>query len=325
MNKATLNRRNRERRAKRKERERGKSAVQPMTGFNRLQAEADQAVDAEVPVMLQEQFDSLDEDISTEELLNQIEAHIASLGLDESDKKSLGAKLETTAKELKKPEKKKDKDSSVESALTAPTGSDVGAFGRPAVSAAVEEALEEKPMEFMVDDPVDAPVDDLGVPSFDMIDPSDLAGSADIVQRGRMQEAADEFEEAGAPPRDPRIRNEMFMSAAPEEFEIAAQGPAMEEVATRDMLQRLAVARAMGSPEFLELYDELQTAVDRGNPAGTKAGKPRRSLTVDLGRRFDGAKVPERMVRQALRQYAQDYNRIRAGLSPVSGRRSRAR
>ena len=131
MNKAILNRRNRERRAKRKERERS----EPSINFN------DQLPDAE---FVPQKVTQSDDDISTEELLAQIEDHIASLGLDESDQKSLGTKLESTAKELKKPEKKKDKDSSVESALTAPTGSDVDAFGRPAVSAAVEEALEEE-------------------------------------------------------------------------------------------------------------------------------------------------------------------------------------
>ena len=291
MNKATLNRRNRERRAKRNQ--------------------------SELPELLEIDREAEDR------LLAQIESNIAALS--EENQKRLAPKIEDIADKLKKPEKKKDKDSSVESALTAPTGSDVDAFGRPAVSSAVEEALTfeggaANPMDepFLMDETV---VSDTRMPlNADTVfsSPSYLKAQAD------MMDAASAAGLDG-PPADPRIRSEMFMSAAPEEFEIAAQGPAMEEVATRDMLQRLAVARAMGSPEFLELYDELQTAVDRGNPAGTRDGKPRRSLTVDLGRRFAGAKVPENMVRQALRQYAQDYNRIRAGLSPVSGRRSRAR
>ena len=296
MNKATLNRRNRERRAKRNQ--------------------------AELPELLEIDREAEDR------LLAQIESNIAALS--EENQKRLAPKIEDIADKLKKPEKKKDKDSSVESALTAPTGSDVDAFGRPAVSAAVEEALEEEPMEsapagpFLPSADLDfAPSPSFGnpVPAFDdavLSSPSYLKAQADMMDAARA---------AGldGPPADPRIRSEMFMSAAPEEFEIAAQGPAMEAVAPRDMLQRLAVARSMGSPEFLELYDDLQTAVDRGNPAGSRDGKPRRSLTVDLGRRFDGAKVPESMVRQALRQYAQDYNRIRAGLLPVSGRRSRGR
>tara|TARA_R100000234_G_scaffold49134_2_gene29481 strand:- start:7640 stop:8551 length:912 start_codon:yes stop_codon:yes gene_type:complete len=179
MNKATLNRRNRERRAKRKERERS----EPSINFN------DQLPDAE---FVPQKVTQSDDDISTEELLAQIEDHIASLGLDESDQKSLGTKLESTAKELKKPEKKKDKDSSVESALTAPTGSDVDAFGRPAVSAAVEEALEEEPMEFMVDDPVDVPVDDLSQVDrlSSMFASNNFLSGVNPVQAGAIQESA---------------------------------------------------------------------------------------------------------------------------------------
>jgi len=179
MNKAILNRRNRERRAKRKERERS----EPSINFN------DQLPDAE---FVPQKVTQSDDDISTEELLAQIEDHIASLGLDESDQKSLGTKLESTAKELKKPEKKKDKDSSVESALTAPTGSDVDAFGRPAVSAAVEEALEEEPMEFMVDDPVDAPVDDLSQVDrlSSMFASNNFLSGVNPAQAGAIQESA---------------------------------------------------------------------------------------------------------------------------------------
>ena len=179
MNKAILNRRNRERRAKRKERERS----EPSINFN------DQLPDAE---FVPQKVTQSDDDISTEELLAQIEDHIASLGLDESDQKSLGTKLESTAKELKKPEKKKDKDSSVESALTAPTGSDVDAFGRPAVSAAVEEALEEEPMEFMVDDPVDVPVDDLSQVDrlSSMFASNNFLSGVNPAQAGAIQESA---------------------------------------------------------------------------------------------------------------------------------------
>ena len=113
MNKATLNRRNRERRAKRNQ--------------------------AKLPELLEIDREAEDR------LLAQIESNIAALS--EENQKRLAPKIEDIADKLKKPEKKKDKDSSVESALTAPTGSDVDAFGRPAVSAAVEEALEEEPME----------------------------------------------------------------------------------------------------------------------------------------------------------------------------------
>ena len=280
MNKAILNRRNRERRAKRNQ--------------------------AELPELLEIDREAEDR------LLAQIEANIAVLS--EENQKRLAPKIEDIADKLKKPEKKKDKDSSVESALTAPTGSDVGAFGRPAVSAAVEEALEEEPMEFMVDAPVDAPVEDLGVPSFDMIDPSNLAGSANIIQRGRMQEAADEFEEAGAPPRDPRMRSEMFMSAAPEEFEVAAYGPAMQEVAAQELMRELEVRKGLGQSDFTDLYDEIQRGLDRVNPVGTTDGRPnKRTLERDLSVKVGGRRIPAVLANRILAEYRADYDRIRRG------------
>ena len=82
MNKATLNRRNRERRAKRNQ--------------------------SELPELLEIDREAEDR------LLAQIESNIAALS--EENQKRLAPKIEDIADKLKKPEKKKDKYSSVESA-----------------------------------------------------------------------------------------------------------------------------------------------------------------------------------------------------------------
>jgi hypothetical protein len=309
MNKATLNRRNRERRAKRNKQERGES----LTGFDRLQAEADAGVDAEVSSMLEEQFGSLDEAPKPKKSAS---SSIVVAKPKEQKSYNLGDPGEGREWIINE-----DNDEAIlfdtdtyqtkgrVSLSEAKAGDNV-----PQVSSAVEEALAFEggaadPMDdpFLMDEPV---VSGTRMP-FDadtvFSSPSYLRAQAD------MMEAAGEAGLDGAP-RDPRMRSEMFMAAAPEEFEVAAQGPAMQEVAAQELMQELEARKGLGQADFVDLYDEIQRGMDRIEPVGATDGRPnRRRLERDLSVKVGGRRIPAVLANRILDEYRADYNRIRAG------------
>jgi hypothetical protein len=184
----------------------------------------------------------------------------------------------------------------------------------PQVSSAVEEALTfeggaANPMDepFLMDETV---VSDTRMPlNADTVfsSPSYLRAQAD------MMEAAGDAGLDG-PPRDPRMRSEMFMSAAPEEFEVASQGPAMQEVAAQELMQELEARRGLGQADFIDLYDEIQRGLDRIEPVGATDGRPnRRKLERDVSVKVGGRRIPAVLANRILAEYRADYDRIRAG------------